>query len=117
LTEHGLYSGTKHSVCAIRWTAPEALAQQTYSSKSDVWSYGVLLWEIYNLGAMPYGQMSNEFIRRRIMQFSSEPLLSRPVYGSQNMYNQLILRCLTKALQLRPTFSALKPYVQVHLKT
>eukprot|EP01117_Protostelium_nocturnum_P015161 TRINITY_DN5845_c0_g1_i3.p1 TRINITY_DN5845_c0_g1~~TRINITY_DN5845_c0_g1_i3.p1 ORF type:complete len:1815 (-),score=392.65 TRINITY_DN5845_c0_g1_i3:112-5556(-) len=44
----------------IRWTAPEVLESQEYSHSSDVWSFGVLLFEIWSDGKIPYGEMSNE---------------------------------------------------------
>eukprot|EP01117_Protostelium_nocturnum_P009585 TRINITY_DN3419_c0_g1_i5.p1 TRINITY_DN3419_c0_g1~~TRINITY_DN3419_c0_g1_i5.p1 ORF type:complete len:173 (-),score=63.48 TRINITY_DN3419_c0_g1_i5:227-745(-) len=44
----------------VRWSAPEVLKSQKYSHKSDVWMFGVLLWEMWSDGKTPYGDMTNE---------------------------------------------------------
>lgn len=44
----------------IRWTAPEAIAYGKFSSASDVWSYGIVMWEVMSYGERPYWEMSNQ---------------------------------------------------------
>lgn len=44
----------------VKWTAPEAIVKEQFGSKSDVWSFGVLLWEIYSYGTIPYPGLTNQ---------------------------------------------------------
>jgi serine/threonine protein kinase len=44
----------------IRWTAPEAIAFRKFTSASDVWSYGIVMWEVVSYGERPYWDMGNQ---------------------------------------------------------
>jgi tyrosine-protein kinase Fer len=50
----------------IKWTAPEALNYGKYTSLCDVWSFGVLCWEVFSRGGTPYSGLSNTRSRQMI---------------------------------------------------
>ncbi len=52
-----MYTASKTTKIPVRWTAPEAAQYQRFSVKSDVWSFGVLLYEMMSRGKMPYDGM------------------------------------------------------------
>ncbi|XP_031424894.1 tyrosine-protein kinase Fes/Fps [Clupea harengus] len=65
--EDGVYSaagGMKQ--IPVKWTAPEALNYGRYTSESDMWSFGVLLWETFSRGISPYTNMSNQQTRDEV---------------------------------------------------
>jgi serine/threonine protein kinase len=47
----------------VRWMAPESLRDGVFTSQSDVWSYGVVVWEMATLAHQPYQGLSNEQVR------------------------------------------------------
>ena len=53
----------KNGLIPLRWTAPEAFQDGKFSTASDVWSYGVVLYEIWSLACKPYGSLTNEQIQ------------------------------------------------------
>nr|XP_022324253.1 fibroblast growth factor receptor 3-like isoform X2 [Crassostrea virginica] len=84
----------------IRWMAPESLSDQCFTRKSDVWSYGVLLWEIVTLGATPYpGMAAGEVISTVMMG----KWLSRPLHCKQELYSMMV-RCWDMLPPNRPSF-------------
>ena len=54
-----IYQSASHNKFPIRWMAPESLSNRQFSVASDVWSYGILLWEILEPHKMPYEGMNN----------------------------------------------------------
>ncbi|XP_024889335.1 tyrosine-protein kinase receptor torso-like isoform X2 [Temnothorax curvispinosus] len=88
----------------LKWMALEALTHQIYTTYSDVWAFGILLWEIVTLGAMPYpGTPTN-----RILQFlKSGYRMERPPNCSRELYS-IMYSCWNMRPQSRPTFTELK---------
>ena len=48
----------------IRWTAPEAIQYRKFTSSSDCWSYGIVMWEVMSYGERPYWDMSNQDVSK-----------------------------------------------------
>ncbi|VDK37756.1 unnamed protein product [Taenia asiatica] len=61
--EHVYELSDRNGPIPIKWTAPEALYSNRYTSKCDVWSFGILLWEIFSAGDTPYHGLTNSETR------------------------------------------------------
>ncbi|XP_057706323.1 vascular endothelial growth factor receptor kdr-like isoform X1 [Corythoichthys intestinalis] len=88
----------------LKWMAPEAIFDKIYTTQSDVWSFGVLMWEIFSLGASPYPgvQIDEEFCCR----LKEGTRMRAPEYSSSEIY-QTMLECWQGEPQQRPTFTEL----------
>ncbi|XP_058810715.1 tyrosine-protein kinase Fer isoform X2 [Phymastichus coffea] len=84
----------------IKWTAPEALNFGKYTSLCDVWSYGVLMWEIFSKGGYPYSGLSNSQAREKI---DGGYRLPAPEGTPDEIYH-LMLRCWEYEPDKRPHF-------------
>ncbi|XP_074828473.1 ephrin type-A receptor 6 isoform X3 [Natator depressus] len=85
----------------IRWTAPEAIAYRKFSSASDAWSYGIVMWEVMSYGERPYWEMSNQDV---ILSIEEGYRLPAPM-GCPASLHQLMLHCWQKERNHRPKFT------------
>ncbi|KJE88969.1 src tyrosine kinase 2 [Capsaspora owczarzaki ATCC 30864] len=91
-----------------KWTAPEALAYNVFSVKSDVWSYGVCLWEIYSFGRTPYHRTPNTDLLQELQ--SGLRLETPPECPSE--LNILMNSCWDIAPNYRPSFDEILTVLQ-----
>ncbi|XP_029774738.1 protein-tyrosine kinase 6 [Suricata suricatta] len=87
-----------------KWTAPEALSRGLYSIKSDIWSFGILLHEIFSRGQIPYAGMSNH---EAFLRVDSGYRMPCPPESPPTAY-RLMLSCWHRDPGQRPCFKALR---------
>ncbi|XP_061658351.1 platelet-derived growth factor receptor beta-like isoform X2 [Syngnathoides biaculeatus] len=98
------YVARGHALLPLKWMSLESIFQSVYSAQSDVWSYGVLLWEIFSLGESPYSDlpMTNQFY----VALKRGHRLTRPQNADSNIYD-VMRACWSEHPGSRPTFSSL----------
>uniref|UniRef100_A0A4W6CU22 receptor protein-tyrosine kinase n=1 Tax=Lates calcarifer TaxID=8187 RepID=A0A4W6CU22_LATCA len=96
----GTYT-TRGGKIPIRWTAPEAIAYRKFTSASDVWSFGIVMWEVMAFGERPYWDMSNHEVMKAIDEAYRLPA---PMDCPSAIY-QLMLQCWQHDRSKRPRFS------------
>ncbi|XP_076148037.1 insulin-like growth factor 1 receptor isoform X1 [Alosa pseudoharengus] len=84
----------------VRWMSPESLKDGVFTTMSDVWSFGVVLWEIATLAEQPYQGMSNEQVLRFVMEGG---LLDKPD-NCPDMLFELMRMCWQYNPKMRPSF-------------
>lgn len=94
---------TRGGKIPVRWTAPEAIAFRKFTSASDVWSYGVVLWEVMSYGERPYWNWSNQDVIKSIEKGYRLPA---PMDCPEALY-QLMLDCWQKQRTHRPSFASI----------
>ncbi|XP_061187116.1 hepatocyte growth factor receptor-like [Saccostrea echinata] len=97
------YSCENRQKLPVKWMAPESLEQGRYSSKSDVWSFGVVLWELMTRGAQPYPEVDNWDMS---IYLKSGRRLLRPEYCPMMLY-RVMLKCWLENPANRPSFQDL----------
>ena len=61
------YYRASEATIAFKWCAPEVIAHRFFSTKSDVWSFGVMLWELFSYGTLPYPGMTNAETAEKVL--------------------------------------------------
>uniref|UniRef100_A0A6Q2YWJ4 Tyrosine-protein kinase n=1 Tax=Esox lucius TaxID=8010 RepID=A0A6Q2YWJ4_ESOLU len=102
--DDGIYSSSGLKQIPIKWTAPEALNYGRYSSESDVWSYGILLWETFSLGVCPYPGMTNQQAREQVEKGYR---MSCPQKCPEEVY-KVMQKCWEYKPENRPKFADLQ---------
>uniref|UniRef100_A0A672SXN1 receptor protein-tyrosine kinase n=1 Tax=Sinocyclocheilus grahami TaxID=75366 RepID=A0A672SXN1_SINGR len=88
----------------LKWMAPESIFHNLYTTLSDVWSYGILLWEIFTLGGTPYPDLPmNELFYSALKRGYR---MAKPSYASDDIY-EVMRKCWDEKFEKRPEFSFL----------
>ncbi|KAK7475938.1 hypothetical protein BaRGS_00032827 [Batillaria attramentaria] len=96
-TTEGAYT-TKGGKIPVRWTAPEAIAYRKFTSASDVWSFGVVMWEVMSYGERPYWNWSNQDVIKAVEKGYRLP----PPMDCPEALHQLMLDAWQKERSHRP---------------
>ncbi|KAK7099740.1 tyrosine-protein kinase SYK-like [Littorina saxatilis] len=106
--ENSYYVAQQAGKWPLKWYAPESIHYWKFDSKSDVWSFGITLWEAASYGAKPYHRMKCQEVIDFIQKGNR---LQKPIGCSDEVYNSM-LQCWTENRDRRPTFKKLVPIMK-----
>ncbi|KAK5877899.1 hypothetical protein CesoFtcFv8_025361 [Champsocephalus esox] len=92
----------------VKWMAPESTFQGIYTMKSDVWAYGILLWEIFSLGVTPYPGMKVDHAFYSMIERGFK--MECPYYANESVYG-MMCKCWALDPCDRPSFSKLVSFM------
>ncbi|XP_054264255.1 angiopoietin-1 receptor-like [Macrosteles quadrilineatus] len=107
LSRRGVYINTRQCKVPLRWLSVEAMRDALYSSKSDVWAFAIVLWEIGTLGGFPYPTV-NDFDLLNFLERGNR--LEKPDIVSSNLYSVMQV-CWSERPDDRPSFTELVSYL------
>lgn len=97
------YTSSSGAKFPVKWSPPEVFNFCKYSSKSDVWSYGVLIWEVFTEGRMPFEQSQNHEV---VTLVTKGHRLFRPKMAPSAIYD-IMQMCWHERPEERPSFHKL----------
>jgi serine/threonine protein kinase len=107
-------ANTRSSIGAVRWMSPEAIDKQIYSKSSDVWSFGILVWEIASNGKVPYEQFQS--IASLVKAIQKKNVQLNVPDETAPLFKQIISLCTKKDPRRRPTFEQLDDLIKEDLE-
>ncbi|XP_057198269.1 tyrosine-protein kinase Lyn-like [Triplophysa rosa] len=106
--EDNEYSAREGAKFPIKWTAPEAINYGTFTIKSDMWSFGVLMYETVTYSKAPYAGLSNREVIARVQRGYR---MQRPEHCSKELYD-VMLSCWKAKPEERPTFEYMQSVLE-----
>ncbi|XP_072310129.1 tyrosine-protein kinase SYK isoform X1 [Eucyclogobius newberryi] len=103
--DQNYYLAKGHGKWPVKWYAPECINFFKFSTKSDVWSFGVFMWEGFSYGQKPYKGMKGNDVMQMI---ESGKRMDAPANCPQEMYD-LMRTCWTYKAEERPSFAVVEP--------
>lgn len=101
------YQKKENSLLPVKWLAIECMTDRIFSTQSDVWSFGIVLWELFSLAKTPYPSIGPS----DLLQWLSEgKRLAKPPYADDRLYD-LMLRCWEQKPTSRPSFTQLQQLI------
>nr|NP_001260235.1 PDGF- and VEGF-receptor related, isoform O [Drosophila melanogaster]AGB92771.1 PDGF- and VEGF-receptor related, isoform O [Drosophila melanogaster] len=99
------YKKSENGKLPIKWLALESLSDHVFSTYSDVWSYGIVLWEMFSLAKVPYpGIDPNQELFNKL---NDGYRMEKPKFANQELY-EIMLECWRKNPESRPLFAELE---------
>ena len=99
----GVFAGPSKEKLPIKWTAPEAAMHRHFTNKSDVWSFGILLYELITYGGVPYSEMNDAKVLEELQIGYRMPA---PLDCPEYLY-EIMTDCCRDDPASRPTFESL----------
>ena len=98
--ESNIYVSTYHGPSPLRWMSPESIKDKVFSPASDVWSYGILQWEMFNPEKIPYNKMGDMQVIVKVAEGYRMPVPR----GCPGLAAKIMRACWQHEPRNRPSF-------------
>ncbi|CAH3167662.1 unnamed protein product, partial [Porites lobata] len=110
--EEKVYHSKRSRKLPLKWMSIEAIFDQTFTSQSDVWAFGVLLWELVTLGGTPYPTISN---REMLRLLKTGYRMEKPDICDDEIY-EIMTHCWIESPDDRPNFTQIRERLEVMMQ-